>query len=456
MPAGSGTKTLQLQVRHDTNGGAENAFSILGSYKSNRRVTRQRSAEIVPGAFVIAAVDESDKLVWPATVADPTVERLEYADPDGTLHGRTVQRAAATINLAITDDPAIRALRVFATAHSDPDGLSPLATVAVPPSDPAAAPTNAAGSVADNRVDIAILGDGYTASEQLKLASDAGAAFNGLLNEPPFSEYSTYFSLRTVPAVSAQSGADHPEAQPATFVDTAFDAQFGCAGIDRLLCVDTTKVEAALTGLSATERDIVLVLVNDPTYGGSGGLIAVASAAADALELVRHEIGHSFGLLADEYDYGTCNLFVDPYPNVTDATVRANVKWNAWIDGSTPVPTTTSDPAVPGVYEGGNYCTTGVYRPTYDSKMRTLYRPFDQINSEQLVKRIYNFVSPIDGIDPAPGTVTVDTSQAFRVTTLQPRSHALAIEWRLDGSLVSTAASYTASPLKFGVGSHTL
>ena len=72
------------------------------------------------------------------------------------------------------------------------------------------------------------------------------------------------------------------------------------------------------------------------------------------------------------------------------------IKWNQWIDAATPVPTFSTVNGVPGLYEGAAYCDTGLYRPTFDSKMRSLNRPFEAINTEQLLKRIYNLVDPID------------------------------------------------------------
>ena len=53
-------------------------------------------------------------------------------------------------------------------------------------------------------------------------------------------------------------------------------------------------------------------------------------------------------------------------------------------------------PGVPGLYEGAEYCPRGKHRPTYDSKMRSLGRAFEQVNSEELTKRFYDWVSPID------------------------------------------------------------
>jgi hypothetical protein len=310
-----------------------------------------------------------------------------------------------------------------------------------------------------NRVDLAILGDGYTAAEMSQYATHVQQLLQALFGQEPFLEYQGYFNVHRIDVVSAESGADHPEWSPPVFKSTALGATYHCADIPRLICVD---VSAALTiaadSLSAAQRDLILVLVNDPTYGGSGGAIAVASTHSAVVELVLHELGHSFGLLADEYGGPpppACDAaFEPPEPNVT----KNAIKWTSWIDPSTPIPTYTTAPGIPGLYHGAKYCDDTLFRPTYNSKMRSLGVAFEQINREQLVKRIYNWVLPIDQWSPAATAVRLmrGQSQTFAVATPVPRTHALTVAWLLDGQLQSTAAAFTLKTLKLPLGSHSL
>ena len=313
-----------------------------------------------------------------------------------------------------------------------------------------------------NRVDVTILGDGYTAAEMGKYASDVEAFVTGFFAQQPFDEYQFLFNVHRVDVVSAQSGADHPERSPAVFKNTALDATYNCAAIQRLICVDMTKVNNVLSAsVAAEKRDVVLIIVNDPEYGGSGGAVAVASTHTAAVEVVLHELGHTLGLLADEYAGGgpSCNASVEPSEaNATRATTRPTIKWNAWIDATTPIPTFGPTVGLPGLYEEAKYCFTGLYRPTYDSKMRSLDRPFEQINNEQLVKRFYNWAAPIDAITPS-GSVSLGTahSQTFTVTTQTPRTHALDVRWRVDGGAVAgTGPSFVLNGSTLAPGNHTV
>jgi IgA Peptidase M64/Calx-beta domain/Domain of unknown function (DUF4214) len=311
-----------------------------------------------------------------------------------------------------------------------------------------------------NRLDIAIVGDGYTAGEQDKYKADVQNVVQGFFAEQPFLDYKNYFNVQRVDVISAQSGADHPERS--SFVDTAFDATYRCSGIQRLVCVNTGKVSDVLTNsLGPAQRDIAVVVVNDAEYGGSGGSVAVVSTSPFAINTLLHEQGHTLGFLADEYGGPAppaCNNATEPSAvNATRATQRDQIKWNAWIDPATPLPTGSTDAALPGLYQGAVYCDAGLYRPTYRSKMRASEYPFDQVNSEQLVRRIYNFVSPLDSRLPANDlTVTKGQTPSFSVTTPLPSSHNLTINWLVDGQQQATGATFNLNSNNLSVGSHTV
>jgi IgA peptidase M64 len=314
-----------------------------------------------------------------------------------------------------------------------------------------------------NRVDIAILGDGYTASELDKYASDVETFVQNLFSQEWFQEYQGYFNVHRVDVISNESGASHPEQNPPVLKDTALDATYNCAGIQRLICANASKVNTVLsTSVAPDMRDVVLIIVNDSEYGGSGGAFAVASVNPAVVEIIRHELGHSFGLLADEYG-GPPPPFCDasaepPEPNVTKQTQRDLIKWTLWIDPSTPLPTPGPTVAEPGLYEGAKYCDTGLFRPTYTSRMRSLGFPYEQINSEQLVKRVYNLASPIDAVGPTDTAVTLTQgqSQTFRVQTPQPFTHVLDIVWNVDGQATTTGSEFTLNASALSPGSHTV
>lgn len=231
------------------------------------------------------------------------------------------------------------------------------------------------------------------------------------------------------------------------------------------------------------DYDLALVLVNDPTYGGTGGAFAVVSVHPTVPEIVMHEFGHAYAWLGDEYEYSQgCGLDADrdryegdepPVPNLTIETNRALVKWAWLILGSTPLPTTTNancaicdpqpDPmpaGTVGLYEGGYYYHCGAYRPVYSCKMRRLGVDFCPVCREAIVRSHYERVSPIDSMIPVTPADTIGPSEAetLRVVTKTPMTHALRIAWYADGSPFTPAIPATAiiPGNTLGAGTHTV
>ena len=255
-----------------------------------------------------------------------------------------------------------------------------------PPAALAAAPTVTTllnnGSSA-SKMDFVFIGDGYTAAEMSKWHTDAQAIVNAFKADPLLAANLGKINIHRVDIASNQSGVD--EIDRGIYRDTAMDGEFGCYNTARLLCVNTNKV-FNLVGqvLAADAHEQIVVISNSTRYGGSGGEVATASMDPSSKEVALHEIGHSAFALADEYTDGTCNNSSEPTQgNVSRYGTRTNSKWGDLISASTPVPTQvgTLPNGTVGAFQGGNYCTSGIYRPTENSRMRTLGNPWHAVNT---------------------------------------------------------------------------
>ncbi len=320
-------------------------------------------------------------------------------------------------------------------------------------------PTEAAGrwevtTVIDNgptanRIDLVLVGDGYTAAELRTYADHVDNLLSTFFGESPLDAYSTFFNVHRVDVISNESGVDHDPTE-GIFRDTALDMRFFCSDTERLLCVNVGK--ALTAAAEAPDVDQVLALANSTKYGGAGypssDLGTLSGGNSSAIQIGLHEFGHSFADLADEYDYGDDPTYTGPEPDapnvsIYDAAAMAGrrTKWHRWLD----------EPNV-DTFEGAMYHKFGIYRPTNNSKMQSLNRPFRQVNVEQFVLGAYETVRPIDDATP-PGTYQQDTVFFVDPVVLNldaPATHSLDVQWSLDGDPIAGAVGTTLDAASLG------
>jgi hypothetical protein len=246
--------------------------------------------------------------------------------------------------------------------------------------------------------DLVFVGDGYTADDMATYAANVQSKWAELSAVQPFAAYKQYFNVWQVNVISAESGVDHDPTK-GVLKDTALDMGFWCQGRDpdteRLLCVNEAKATeyAAL----APQVDQVIALGNTSKYGGAGGGVATASGSnAQAGQIAVHELGHSIGGLADEYDYPyLAYTGTEPYEiNVTKDPTGA--KWGAYLGQPSP------DGGVVAPIEGARYYKTGLYRPTANSIMRTLGKEYNSIGRDAMIKAFKTKIPSLT-YDAAPG-----------------------------------------------------
>ena len=303
----------------------------------------------------------------------------------------------------------------------------------------------------ENRIDVVVLGDGYTGDELAQYSTDVNRVVAGFFREEPFATYEAYFNVHRVDVVSRESGADR---------DTALGSRYNCEDLPRLICVDNFVVERILR-IFPFDVEMVVVLVNDSRYGGLGGAtgrgipLAVAAMNRNTVEMVLHETGHSFGHMADEYyEDGDCYTSEEPWQ--VNASLHSSadlLKWSHWVEPGTTVPSTSTEAGRVSAYEGAMRYPCGLYRPTYKSKMRELGNPFDPVNTEQLIKRIYNTVSPVDMVHPDFAVVHSDRCESVNFVVHVPRT-GLETTWRLDGREAATGDSFAVVSCRLPEGPH--
>ncbi len=228
------------------------------------------------------------------------------------------------------------------------------------------------------KVDLLIIGDGYSKEEMEKLRRDARRFADIFFRYSPFKEKKNQFNVWVIEAVSDDSGPDDP--RKGIFKSTAVGSSFNTFDSARYL---TTSENRKMRDIASNAPyDQIIIMVNTSQYGG-GGIYNHFSAFASDNEygayLLIHEFGHGFAGLADEY-YSSQVSYSDFYPagvepcepNITALLDKENIKWKDFLTPGVPIPTPEDKEkygTAVGCFEGAGYAAKGLYRPMIDCKM---------------------------------------------------------------------------------------
>jgi hypothetical protein len=194
------------------------------------------------------------------------------------------------------------------------------------------------------KVDLLLLGDGYTAAERPKFEADARRLLDVLFSTSPFKERRSDFNVWGLAPPSAESGISRPST--GIHRDSPIGATYDAFGSERyILTFDNRKFRRAA---SYAPYDVIEIVVNGRTYGGGGIYNLYSTVAADnafAPYVFVHEFGHHFAALADEYytspvAYLPSTKREEPWePNVTALLDPGTLKWKDLVAAGTPLPT---------------------------------------------------------------------------------------------------------------------
>ncbi len=183
-----------------------------------------------------------------------------------------------------------------------------------------------------DKVDVVILGDGYTADEMDKFQADVKRLADELFAVEPYKSRINDFNVSAVETPSVVSGVNRPH--PGIFKRTTLSTSYSSFDSERyVLAYDNRTIR----GVAATvPYDYMFILINEETYGGGGifrlySTVAVDNSFSDYIFV--HEFGHSFAGLADEYytssvSYEPDEITIEPYEyNITALLDPAILKW---------------------------------------------------------------------------------------------------------------------------------
>jgi IgA Peptidase M64/Peptidase M64 N-terminus len=276
----------------------------------------------------------------------------------------------------------------------------------------------------EKKVDILIVGDGYTKDDMEKFRNDAQHFTETLFSYQPFKKHKEDFNVRALEVVSEDSGIDKPDQN--IWKNTALGTSYNTFGSIRYILTEENRALRDIAGI--VPYDFITILVNDNRYGGGGIFNLYTTCFTKAVQpgqewerdyVYVHEFGHCFGGLADEY-YGSQVSYNDFYqkgvepwePNITRMNRSENLKWKQFVSKSVPLPTPWKKSEYDsiealrgqlgrlapdyyqkresllqqsrnilkdsqwsgkvGAFEGAGYMSRGMYRPSIDCKMFAL------------------------------------------------------------------------------------
>ena len=158
-----------------------------------------------------------------------------------------------------------------------------------------------------SKVDLLILGDGYTAAESGKFEKDARRLVDILFAFEPFKSRKADFNVWGLCPASAESGIARPST--GRYRRSPVGATYDAFGSERYVLTFDNRAFRDIA--SHAPYDVVEILANGQTYGGGGIFNLYATVASDsawAPYVFVHEFGHHFAGLADEVLHLGCGV----------------------------------------------------------------------------------------------------------------------------------------------------
>jgi hypothetical protein len=172
-----------------------------------------------------------------------------------------------------------------------------------------------------NRINLTIVGDGYTLDEKERFFADANRLTQELFTGSTFASYLPLFNVHAVFVASNESGLSDR-----VHKDTALGLYRDPPGSKRAIMPGNMDAIDAAIAL-APKTDYPILIANDEYYGGLGGEYAITTRSLESgIVVLRHELGHNFGEVGEEYDGGYV------YSGANFSSTQ-QVPWTQWVQG---------------------------------------------------------------------------------------------------------------------------
>ncbi|CAL8080667.1 unnamed protein product [Orchesella dallaii] len=234
------------------------------------------------------------------SMVKPTVKDARIID----VYARKEEEAYAYMNLVCKSHSKVEPLELNQENRADPE----IRQIVV-------------GGAKENRIDVVFMGDGYTASEKEEFFEDMERLTDEMFAGTTFRSYLPVFNIWAIYVESVESGIGYDGPKDTPFELYRQSGQLrgiypGNSAYARQVC--------RLTGTSGC--DYPSIIGNDDFYGGLGGEFVISTRSnRTGTVVLRHEMGHNFVDVGEEYDDGSV------YSGVNSASSLNTLGWTDWL-----------------------------------------------------------------------------------------------------------------------------
>jgi hypothetical protein len=252
-----------------------------------------------------------------------------------------------------------------------------------------------------SKLNLVVIGDGFTAANQAAYNAFVDTmVIRGVFDERRdgvYRETMNAFNLFRVNANSAQSGITTIDATGAVTNTVNTFLGYRYSGIWSRCWMEPGPTSNAT--LQTTLDNLVpgwtyaFILLNTTSGGGCRRGNQLAVTMGSRWTTAAHEMGHLVGNLGDEYTGTAVYTGVEPgRVNLTINTDRTTLKWRAFVNPTTPIPTPATFGGDPvndaglfgGATTGGVQYGSGIYRPSLNDRMQSNSPEFDPVCYDQM------------------------------------------------------------------------
>ncbi|KAK9708402.1 hypothetical protein K7432_009661 [Basidiobolus ranarum] len=176
-----------------------------------------------------------------------------------------------------------------------------------------------------NRIDVVFMGDGYRSIERQRFVDDIKRLTDEMFVGNTFKSWLPLFNIWGLYRPSVESGIGVGGVPK----NTAFGLYRDGTELRGIYSSKVSEARAVCNGLKGESKcDYPSLIGNDDYYGGLGGEFIIATRSPTSGTIVlRHEMGHNFISVGEEYDGGSV------YSGVNAASSLANLGWKHWVTG---------------------------------------------------------------------------------------------------------------------------